>query len=239
LCGGRLVLAQPREGYRFSLDSLLLAWWVEFAPAERVLDAGCGAGVVALALACCRGARSVVGVELQDELAAYARANVAAHGAGDRVEIRTGDLRALPAAFAARFDVVVANPPFRKVGTGRVNAAPGAAAARHELTLTLAELAGAAARAMAPGGRLYMIYPPGRLGEAAHELAAAGLGLERLRFVHPRAGAPANLVLAAARLGGAPAVATLPPLVVYGPGRGYGDEVAAIYAGDGRPLYEC
>ena len=38
LFGGRLTLAQPREGYRFSLDSILLAWWVDFEGDDRIIN---------------------------------------------------------------------------------------------------------------------------------------------------------------------------------------------------------
>jgi tRNA1(Val) A37 N6-methylase TrmN6 len=51
------------------------------------------------------------------------------------------------------------------------------------------------------------------------------------------AGEAANLVLAAARAGGSRETVVMPPLVIYGEGRDYGPEIAAIYAGDGKPLY--
>jgi tRNA1Val (adenine37-N6)-methyltransferase len=216
----------------------LLAWWVEFAPAERILDVGCGVGVVALALARCRGAAAVTGLELQEELVQLARANVAANDAADSVTIVGGDARALPAPLCGAFDVVCANPPFREAGTGRLNPAAGKALARHELTLTLAELTTAAAEALRPGGRFYVIHQPRRLEDLVRATAAAGLHLERLRFVQPRRGEGANLVLAAASRGGVRDVVVGPPLEIYGPAGEYAPEVAALYEGRGRPLYE-
>jgi len=216
----------------------LLAWWVEFAPADRILDLGCGVGVVALALARCRGASAVTGLELQEELAELARANVAANDAAASVTVIRGDARALPAELRGAFDVVCANPPFREAGAGRVNPAAGKALARHELTLTLEELTTAAAEALRPGGRFYVIHQPRRLEDLVRATAAAALHLERLRFVHPRRGEDANLVLAAASRGGARDVAIGPPLEIYGPSGEYAPEVAALYAGRGRPLYK-
>jgi tRNA1(Val) A37 N6-methylase TrmN6 len=216
---------------------VLLAWWVGFSPGERILDAGCGVGVVALALARCRGARDVLGVELQPALAALARANVVANGAEAGVSVREGDLRELPPEMVGSFDVVCANPPFREAGGGRVNPSAGKAAARHELTLTLDELARAAAAALRPGGRFYFIHQPRRLPEIMAAAANAGLRVERLRFVQPAAAEAANLVLGAARAGGSRETTVMPPLVIYGEGRDYGPELAAIYAGDGKPLY--
>ena len=103
LFGGRLTLEQPREGYRFSIDSVLLAWWVDFETEDKIVDAGCGVGVVGLTLACCRGARDVTGVELQETLANLARGNAAANGASDRFSVLEADVRKLSADFGGRF----------------------------------------------------------------------------------------------------------------------------------------
>lgn len=238
LFGGMLVLEQPREGYRFSIDSVLLAWWVDFeAVGDRILDAGCGVGVVGLTLARCRGARDVTGVELQEGLAALARANAAANGASDRFSVVEADVRRLPPDFGGKFDVACANPPFREVGGGRLNPSPEKAAARHELTLTVEELALAAAFALRAGGRFFLIHQPRRLPDVFSALGDAGFRVEKLRFVQPRAGEAANLVLVAATLEGARETVVMPPLVIYG-GRGeYAAEMAAIYAGKGKPLF--
>jgi tRNA1Val (adenine37-N6)-methyltransferase len=233
-----LILAQPREGYRFSIDSVLLAWWVAFEADDRILDAGCGVGVVGLSLARCRGARDVTGVELQGELAALGRANVAENRVLAWMSVVEADLRELPPAFGNRFDVACANPPFREAGAGRLNPTPEKAAARHELTLTMAELALAAAFALKRGGRFYFVHRPRRLGEIFSALGGADFGVERLRFVQPREGARANLVLVASRLGAACETVVMRPLIIYEGHGVYAEEVAAIYEGRGRPLYD-
>jgi len=237
LFGGRLTLAQPRRGYRFSLDAILLGWWVKFGKGDMVLDAGCGVGVVALLLACCRGAADVTGLELQDELAALARENVRLNGAGAQVKIERGDIRALPPSYRERFDVFCANPPFREAGAGRTNPQPARALARHEPALTLTDLARAAAFALRRGGQFFLVHQPRRLTDIVTSFRDAGVPVRTLRAVHPRSDAAANLVLVAGAKGPARECRVLPPLVVYGRGREYGAEVAALYAGEGKPLY--
>ena len=237
LFGGRLTLQQPREGYRFSIDSVLLAWWVDFEAEDKIVDAGCGVGVVGLTLACCRGARDVTGVELQGTLAALARANAAANDASDRFSVLEADVRKLPSDFGGRFDVVCANPPFREVGGGRLSSSAGKAAARHELTLKIEELAFAAAFVLGRGGRLFLIHQPRRLPEVFAALGDAGFRVEKLRFVQPREGEAANLVLMAATLGGARETVVIPPLIIYDESGEYGAEMAAVYEGRGKPLF--
>ena len=50
LFGGRLKILQKREGYRFSIDALLLAHFAEPRPEDRVIDLGTGCGVIPLIL---------------------------------------------------------------------------------------------------------------------------------------------------------------------------------------------
>src|SRR3972149_5525595 len=64
-----LIVRQPREGYRFSIDSVLLSDFAADYCGERVLDLGTGAGGILLLLAGIRGdLREGVGVEIQEGL---------------------------------------------------------------------------------------------------------------------------------------------------------------------------
>lgn len=72
------------------------------APGQRVLDVGCGTGVVAIAAS--RTGASVVGVDLTPELLERARANATI--AGVEIEWHLGDVEQLPLK-DAEFDVVV------------------------------------------------------------------------------------------------------------------------------------
>src|SRR5258708_37146994 len=46
ILGGALRLYQPRRGYRFSVEAVLLARFAAARPAARVLELGAGCGVV-------------------------------------------------------------------------------------------------------------------------------------------------------------------------------------------------
>jgi tRNA1Val (adenine37-N6)-methyltransferase len=173
----------------------------------------------------------VVGVELQETLAALAARNVALNGMGDRVAILRADIRELdrttrPGSFATAF----ANPPYRRAGTGRLCADPERATARHDLTLPLAALASALRHLLAPAGRFYLTWKPERGTELADALSREGLGITLLRPVVSRVGDPPFLLLCGGEEGmGNGPPATLPPLVVRGPG-GYEAEVAHLLA---------
>lgn len=114
LLGGRVVLHQPRHGYRAAIDPVLLAAAVPARVGERVLDVGAGAGAAGLCLAARLPGVVVTGIEVDPALAALANANAEAGGMAGRVEVLTGDIAGSPAPIAAeaRFDHVLTNPPF-------------------------------------------------------------------------------------------------------------------------------
>ena len=48
ILNGRLQVFQNKKGYRFTLDSILLAHFVSLKPRARVIDLGCGNGIIVL-----------------------------------------------------------------------------------------------------------------------------------------------------------------------------------------------
>jgi release factor glutamine methyltransferase len=80
------------------------------APAA-LLDLGTGSGAIALALAKAFPAASVAGVDESEEALALARENTAALGLSERVTFTHSDWFSAVSA-EARFDLIVANPPY-------------------------------------------------------------------------------------------------------------------------------
>jgi tRNA1Val (adenine37-N6)-methyltransferase len=217
---GRLILWQPRKGYRFSVDPLLLLDFLGPSPRiGRACDLGTGCGVIALGLARLDDAARVTAVELQPRLAGLARRNAVENGLADRVEVVELDLadeaRARAALPGASFALVASNPPFRPLGEGSTNPVDEAAIARHEVRLTLADLTAQARRVLEPGGRAVWVYPAERLTSLLATLDAAGLRPIRLKLVHGRAEEPARRALVEARKGAKGNLVVEPPLVLY------------------------
>lgn len=194
--GGAVRVIQPRKGYRFSLDSVLLARFAAEEPADRALDLGCGCGVVGLCLLALHGAKQVVGLDLQEAMVHRAWRAARWNGQADRSAFVTGDLRAVPRMFRGRsFPLVVSNPPYRPVSSGRVSPNRSAAIARHEVACSLADVAAAAAHVLPAAGRFCVVYPARRLAVLMHVCRTSGLEPKVLRLVHPREGEPASMAL--------------------------------------------
>ena len=228
----QLTLRQATDGYRFSLEAFLLADFVSASHASPLLDLGTGCGVVALLLARRFPQARVIGMELQASLAAMARQNVVCNGVEAQVTILQADARCAAGLFpAGAFGTVVCNPPYRVVGKGRLNPNLEKAMARHELTLTLAQLVQACQHLLTRRGLLAMVHHPSRLAELSARLEAAHLRPRRLRLVHATPQAAASIVLVEAVQGSRGALTVLPPLFVYAARGRYTAEMQAIFGG--------
>ena len=234
---GGLKILQAKNGYRFSLDPVLLNGFISGVRDCSVLDLGTGSGILPLLLSARNEALSIAGVEVQQEMAERAGRTMALNGLEASVRIIHGDIRDLPFAGlkAAAFDVVTANPPYRAPDTGRVAPDDERGMARHELAGGLGAFLRAADSMLKSGGSFYVIYLAVRLAELLTGMASFKLEPKRLRCVHSRTGQPARLVLLEGRKNGRPGMEVESPLVVYkGEGRDYTDEVLTMYGLGGK-----
>lgn len=128
------------------------------SPPRRILDLGCGSGVLAIAAAKALPEARITASDIDPTAVDVARGNARLNGVGQRLQIVEATGLAHPALRAKRFDLVIAN----------ILAGP------------LIQLAPQLARAVEPGGRVIL---SGLLAEQAREVlgnyAMAGFGLTR------------------------------------------------------------
>jgi SAM-dependent methyltransferase len=141
---------------------------------ERVLDVGCGRGLLLVGAAARLKSGTAVGIDLwkKEDLsgnrADVPLRNAALEGVGGRVTVQTADMRSLPFPDAT-FDVVVSRAAIHNVSS------------RSERSRAIAEIA----RVLKPGGRA-LINDIRHLGEYSKTFAAAGCG--DVRFLESRVG---------------------------------------------------
>lgn len=227
---GHLHVRQSSVGYRFSIDApLLAAHAVPHKPGERILDLGTGCGIVPLIMAWRYPDARIVGIEIQAELAALARINVAHNGFDSRIAVVEGDmLRLGGGALGPPADMVMTNPPYRKPHSGRVNPQSQRALARHEIAISLEGLIKTMRRFLKTGGRGWIVYPAERLAELMTGMRAHHLEPKYLRMIHSRRDAEAKRCLLKVVKAARPGLAIGPPLVIYDEAGAYTAEVAAM-----------
>ncbi|MDD2582803.1 MAG: methyltransferase [Desulfuromonadaceae bacterium] len=222
-----LQLFQPRHGYRYSLDPLLLAHFcAEVKPGGSIADLGAGCGVIALMLARINHSATVLAVENNPEMAEIIGRNIRHNGLERRVSVLADDVVNLRCRFpASTFDLVVSNPPFRTAGSGRISPRAGRDSARHETTAALADFIAAAKYLVKPSGRVCFIQLPSRLPEFMALAAVMKLSVLRVRMIHSNAVSPATMFMAELAKGRRAAPIVEPPLFVRDMDGEYTDEV--------------
>lgn len=230
LYDGELTVYQEKEGYRFSLDAILLAGLTNMKTGDRVIDLGTGSGIILLIFAHRKIGSSLVGVEIQSDLAALAGQSVEANGLEGRIRILEADYRQIESfCLPDSFDVVICNPPYRRLKTGRINPHRQRAVARHELTSCMADVFRAAGYLLVSGGRLAVIYPPSRLGDLLQVAGDSGFCPKNLTIIHSYADGPAQFVHLECRKGGRGGLNVGPPFVIYREKGIYTESMQALY----------
>jgi tRNA1Val (adenine37-N6)-methyltransferase len=213
--GGSLKLIQSRDGYRFSIDAVMLAEFVTARNEDIVLDLGTGCGIIPLVLLHKKTIKHAIGLEIQEELASQAIRNAKLNDFRDRMDVIIGDIKDPPLCEKTA-DVVICNPPYRGVKNGRINPDPRRAIARHELLATTEDILMAAHDLLRKKGRLALVYPSVRLTDILSSMRKYNLEPKRIRINYPNPDSGAKLVLIEAVLRGKPGLHVEPPLFGQG-----------------------
>jgi tRNA1Val (adenine37-N6)-methyltransferase len=232
LFGGKIRIVQEKDGYRFSLDAILLAGFVRLKRGERVMDLGTGIGIIPLILGKRgEGVEEIVGVEIQEKLAELAKTNVRNNDLEGLIHIYQGDMRGVATVFSpSSFDVVVTNPPYYRVRGGRINPSSRKAIARHEIMCTIDDVLQSASYLLKEGGRICIIFPAQRSVKLVDGLRSAMLEPKTLRWVYSRENEGAKFILTEAYKGGGEGVKVLPPFFVYAHDGNYTPEMERLYS---------
>lgn len=225
-----LMILQKQDAFRFGMDAVVLANFAKVKTGADVVDLGTGSGILPLLLAAKTGARKIIGLEIQPDMADMAGRSVSGNQLEGRLEIRTMDIRECWKTLGkGKFDTVVSNPPYTRIGSGLVNPVEKKAIARHEVLCTLQDVVQAAANLLKFHGEFFMVHRPDRLCDIMVEMRNNRLEPKLLRLVCPRAGDPPSLILISGMKNGNPEMRVMPPLNIYAPSGEYTAEAKILY----------
>lgn len=226
---GHIQVTQPRRGYRFSIDSVILASSLLPKAGEVVVDLGTGCGIIPIILAFRYSGIKILGIEIQKELAELAVMNVAANRMHECIRISHADIRTFSLEkIGAPVDWIISNPPYRKARSGRINPDAQRALARHEINLNLSQLMISVGRLLRVGGRFLTIYPAVRTTDLLVEMRAAGIEPKWMQTIHPHPEESAKLVLVQGIKGARSGMKIDQPLNIYHPDGRYTGAVSSM-----------
>ncbi len=145
--------------HKTGTDALLLNEFVRLSSRDEVLDIGCGEGYIMSRQLHCRLFLSV------DVNPAYLSLWKKRLPLPSHYYFMIADGRVLPRILRKKFSVIVCNPPYYRIGEGRLSPYYSRALARHEVSLKLEDVFRISASLLQKDSRLYLIHIPSRLQE--------------------------------------------------------------------------
>lgn len=158
---------QEKNGFKFSLDSLLLAEFVNINNKDyKILDMCTGNAVIPLVLSTYNNSH-IVGVEIQPEVANLAKMSVEENKLTDKIDIFNVDVNEIDNYFPNEFfDIITCNPPYFKVeNKDYINDTKMLSIARHEISLKLENVFKIAAKMLKNKGEFYLSHRVTRIDE--------------------------------------------------------------------------
>ncbi len=226
----KIKISQPETGYRFSMDPFILAAHIQPIGFEKIIDVGCGCGIIPLILASRYPGLKILGVELQKVLFQFARKNTISNNLEKAIHIIHENIKNIDISdIKGKADIIVSNPPYKKKGTGRLNPDSQKAIARHEILLDIDLLFKCSDRLLKEQGRLYIIFPAQRISDLMLAMEQYKFTPDFIRFVHIKKNTAARrVILCAAKNPGKPCTIAQ-PFYVYGSDSKFTNEYASMF----------
>lgn len=228
-------LYQPKQGYRFGTDAIVLAASIGAHYGTRIAEFGAGAGAVSVALSHFLPQAHITAIEKETDMAACLRHNIALNSLDERIRAHEGDVTQLAPMLAGSFDCVLANPPFHHP-SGTRSRNTRRALAHHGDEANLEDWVVAGLSALKPKGRLNMILRADRADDVILALRANGAGGISLQPIWPYKSSPAIRVIISAQKDVAAPFSILEGLVLHHPDGALTARATQILSGDGAGL---
>lgn len=225
-------IIQNTDGFCFGIDSVLLS---EFAKDikrnSEVVDLGTGTGILGFLLLAKTNIKNVIGIEVQSEVADMATRSIALNKIENKFKVINCNIKdVLSYLNPESYDVVVTNPPYKKLNTGGKNENEKKLISRHEVLADVFDFIEAAKKILKNNGCLYMVHRPERLCDIISGLRKNNIEPKLIRFVYSKETSnEAKLVLIKAVKNGGQFLKVEKPLFIYNEDGSYTEEIKKIY----------
>ncbi len=208
------IIANTPGVYSVGTDSVLLGAFIGKASGLGA-DLGCGSGVLGISVLWSNPGLKMLFVDLQEAAVEATEQNLNLNGLEKRAKVHHGDLKALAGPQERdRYDLVISNPPYYPVDSGKASPDLARALARTELGCTLEELIEAASSLLKTGGRFCIVHKPERLSELFCLMHQRKLEPKRLQMVQYLIDSAPSLILVEGKKGARAGLKIEPPLIL-------------------------
>ncbi len=206
-----MFLYQPTSGYCYNSDSIFLYDFISaFKPKGKLLDVGCGVGIISLLLSRDFNIEPTI-IDKQEKMLHYAQHNYALNDL--EVESYLGDFTK-DIVTEQRYDYIISNPPFYDSNTTQ-SKDTYLNTARYAHHLPIESFIRRVKTFLKPKGWFIFCYDARQLDALLYHLKINGINPEKIQFVHSKIDRESKLVMIAARNNSRSMTQILPPFVVF------------------------
>lgn len=221
-----IKIVQDSDGFKFSLDSVLLANFVTLNKStKKIMDIGSGNGIIPILLSLKTDAH-IDGVEIQRECYLNSLESIKLNKM-DNISIFNDDIKDFYKTLESdTYDVVVSNPPYFMGNIHNINEMKKIA--RHSLSLDYKDVIVISKKILKNNGLLSIVHRPENLMDILMFMRSNNIEPKKIRFVYPYKGKNANILLVEGAKNGKPGLKVMDPLYVYENGN-YTEEIKKYF----------
>lgn len=209
-----LKVYQDDSMFKFSIDSVLLPNFVTLSKKKgKVLDIGCGNGVIPIVLTT-RTSNHIDGVEIQKDVYDLAKKSVEYNKLEDQITIYNEDIKEFSKnSETDMYDTITCNPPYFK--DMKQNDDLHKTYARHEMSLSIEDVMKIAKKLLKNNGNIAIVHRTERLIDIISAMKKNNIEPKKIQFVYSKKDKPSNILLIEGTKNGKPGVKIMEPLYLH------------------------
>lgn len=179
-----LKIYQNTDAFKFSIDSVLLAEFVDINFRDKnIIDLCTGNAPIPMILST-KFSKNIVGIEIQESIYNLGVKSVEFNKINN-ISLYNKDVKDIVDLFDYKFDIITCNPPYFKYNKDSVtNLNSCKAIARHEIKVTLEDIISISSKIIRDSGSLYLVHRCDRFVEILDKLKKYNFGLRKIQFVY-------------------------------------------------------
>lgn len=189
----QFTIDQSLCAMKVGTDGVTLGAVADVENSRRVLDIGCGTGLLCLMTAQRNGTSEIVGIDIDEDAVRGATQNCEASKWSRRITIVGKSLQEFVKTAPSTFDKIITNPPYFEDSLKAPKA--NRTLARHTDSLPFSELASSASMLLSENGSLSIILPTDAHDKFEKIASEYGLFLRKKTLVYPKPGADVKRVV--------------------------------------------
>ena len=219
-----MFLYQPTSGYCYNSDSIFLYDFISsFRPKGKLLDVGCGVGIISLLLSRDFDIETSI-IDKQEVMLNYATYNYVLNGLDSTSYL--GDFSAFRTQ--ERYEYIISNPPFYDENVQQ-SEHTHLNIARYAQHLPIEAFVKNVKTLLKPKGWFIFCYDAKQIDLLLFHLKHSGINPEKIQFVHSKIDRESKLVMIAARNNSKSMTTVLPPFVVFNEKNEYMSKAQKIF----------